>query len=1275
MGAQNIIEIGFDVEQLTAEKKQVLDLLTDLFQQLEKYDGTKFNPLGNGGIADLKKSMQEGAAALQEFQEKVTNYNKVVTDQYQKGQQAAKEYGNTATQTAQTTVKAGAEMSVAYAGQEGSLRDNIELLVKYKSALAVNQEAQKQFKKELDSGAISTEEYNQKMVNATQRQLELKTSIADVNKELKSYSEIDTSIPNSIADAKAQNKVLTRQRDNTDVNDTAEIQRLNALIDKNNALIDANTDKLTKQKNNVGNYSGALKILEKSLNDINNKIDDYTKSGQQDTEAFKALIKEQQILQSLLSNQATGFSTATAEIRENTKALQIMANEGLAGTDAYNKLFKATAELKDQTSDLKTALKNAAPDDVAFNAAADAARGLIGIYGLAKSGAAAFGITNEALEETLVKLQAAETALQSIEAIRALFKQENAVLQLRTIALQKIQTAQTYLESAAESQNVIVKYAAVAAQKALNAVMSVAGGPMLAIIGLLGLLIVSLSSFSSASEAAARDFEQLNEEFKGFEQLLNDRITLIKQAGDVTVAEMESQFADEAKIRDARRKAMVDESSELKKFLVENAAAYREAFNITESLTQSQRAGEKLSETEQKKLDAAIKFVDQYTAVRKRSDDVEIQLEVNKLNNRKATTEEEIKARQNEIETQRVYLQNKASILNNIVGDERKAYDERRTALRQFQATQSEIIAADLSKQLLAPGLSPSQISLIKAQSKAAQDDLSRTIQKQREELNRQEADREFNAQVAIRKNQLEADAAAQDAISQDEQKQLEERLTALKKNIDDRTKVIEDDYNNRVRQAEESGKTETEITAIYSEKAKAIVDLTADTQKQIYDITVNYGEKRIKAIQDINKTINSSNQVSVDYNRENDQLSQALIDRTISYSRFLTQKKLLDQKYAIDKDKADIKDDEESLQRLRDYLYKELNLKIFFAEKELGRAKKGGDDKEIADAQAKVNGLLDIQRKAKAEEVALEEKTQKDKSKLTADQSKSTEEVDALLADRKKQIAVQSYELAKTLVNASFENRINKIQEEIDLNDKKANAEIDAVQRSTLSQQDKEAEIIIIEANQRARDTQLRNEQKQEKIKEAKFDRDVSLAQVAWNTAKAVMKDTAGVPWPVSLAVAAADITLGAIQAATILARPIPTYGDGIGIPGKGKHPGGPALTGERFEPELVTIPGQKPFIVDKPTLLDMPVGSSVLPLKAQDIVHDLGWTGLMQGAAMINSRAESPSRVVEAINNQTIQMKRAYANSQRKIQNTVNVYIDADWNNYVNKKIIGKA
>jgi hypothetical protein len=294
---------------------------------------------------------------------------------------------------------------------------------------------------------------------------------------------------------------------------------------------------------NVGNYSSATVILRKALDDVNKKLKENAKESKLSAEAVQFLTKEQKILEQFLERQEAAFSSVNQEIKENTKQLQLMAIAGLEGTEAYNLLFAETSRLKDETADLKTALNNADPDDVAFEAAAQAARGLIGVYGLAKSAAAIFGFENEALEQTLVKLQAAETALQSIEAIRVALKKESALRQAILLVQQKIAIAQTNLQAAAESRNIAVKYSAIAAQRALNAVMSAAGGPMLAILGVLALLFVSMSSFGNSTKSTAEKLKLLNEEQAKQIELTERYLEIVKRNVGVETRNLEVQIA------------------------------------------------------------------------------------------------------------------------------------------------------------------------------------------------------------------------------------------------------------------------------------------------------------------------------------------------------------------------------------------------------------------------------------------------------------------------------------------------------------------------------------------------------------------------------------------------------------------------------------------------------------------------------------------------------------------------------------------------------------
>lgn len=1351
MSAQNVIELGFNVEELSAEKKQVLDLLTDLFQQLEKYDGTKFNPLGNGGIADLKKSLQDGSAAMQEFQEKVANYNKVVTEQHQKQQEVKK-----STDELATTNKKGQD-------SQAQLNKEIEKATFLESEQAKQIAIQKELNK--DRQRQITEEARQAAgLNGAYKQLEQQYKSAAL--EAKNLAATPGTPKEVVDEANAKAKALAD-----------ELKSIDAAVGQH--------------QRNVGNYTGSLKVLESELTRVREELSktknaqsalvlagppgpssnqnrqavggtrapqegdiqavaNYNSQLQKTGATIADLSKQEELLNTIVQGQQRGFGSLVAEIRGTERALFSLQEAGLQNTEAFKLMQEKLADVKRDLKEFKDTQKLLSAEMPGVAAMTLAVKGLAGAYAIGAGAVQLFSDGDEKMEKELNKLVAIMTVLQGLQEVHELLEKRNTVAKIAGAVATGIAEKAQKLWSA----TMLSSTAATVAFR--TALIAATGGLLL----LLPLAISAFSSMAEAAEDARRSQELLNEvnqkAIDGYaEEIVQIDLAAAKLHDENQTKEQKAKIIDDLQHKypeylgniknegaltedlsdaindklipaleaEAKAKAAQELATEkFKKILeIENDTIENGSKNWLGKASVIQSLGNifhsasltatgyidaiKNSEEEvaklQKEVDGLFKIsLDASDAVHKLGGGEPTGIKTTIIN---ITKEIEARARlielmkQQQIEVIKTALDRDVSPEADRVSELQKSFalekqitQNRLNTSLQLNTIETEKIKHDLNERLTTEKHTAQEISDLKAQ--AATDERALELQrrqiviqadndiykakKQNEENIRKELDREFTAQTAINKSRLEGDAAIQDAINKDQQKELEERLNALKKGIDDRTEIIDEDYANRIRQARETGKTETEIEAIYAEKAKAIQELTANTQKQIYDTVISYGERRLKTIQDLNKVANSGNQVTGDYNDETDKLNKALLDRTISYTRYINRKRELDERYAIEKDEADIRDDEASLARLREFLIKELNLKLFFAEKELDSAKKGGDDKEIADAQAKVKALQDTKTKAAADEVSTESKLQKDKQKLNEDRVKKEVEGEKYLKELKGQIATQSFELAKSLVDSSFENRINQIQQEIDLNDKRAGAEIDAIQRSSLAQQDKEAETIIIQANQKARDTQLAQEQKQEKIKQAKFDRDLAVAQVVWKTAEAELAAIAAYAGtPIAWAIEAAIATLGAINIATILAKPIPTYGDGIGIPGKGQHPGGLALTGERNEPELISIPGQKPFIVDTPTLLDMPAGSSVLPLRAQDIVHDLGWAGLMQGAAMINNRTDGPNPVVAAINSQTLQMKKAYANSQRKIQNIVNVHIDADWNHYVNKKIIGKA
>jgi hypothetical protein len=217
------------------------------------------------------------------------------------------------TTVSQQAARAVEVNAAAFRTESVSIDENLKLLIQNKTALEKVHDAQKLYKKQLDDGKISLDQYTNKMAEAIKRELEFKQSIADINAELKAQSQLDFAAPNTKAEARAQNKILTREVENTDVNDVQRIAELNAQIDKNNQLIDANSDKLAKQKINIGNYptafSGAFKFLNDELVSIEGKLSGPGLSGKE----VENLTVKQEALRNATALVNKEFSSTTAQ--------------------------------------------------------------------------------------------------------------------------------------------------------------------------------------------------------------------------------------------------------------------------------------------------------------------------------------------------------------------------------------------------------------------------------------------------------------------------------------------------------------------------------------------------------------------------------------------------------------------------------------------------------------------------------------------------------------------------------------------------------------------------------------------------------------------------------------------------------------------------------------------------------------------------------------------------------------------------------------------------
>lgn len=194
------------------------------------------------------------------------------------------------------------------------------------------------------------------------------------------------------------------------------------------------------------------------------------------------------------------------------------------------------------------------------------------------------------------------------------------------------------------------------------------------------------------------------------------------------------------------------------------------------------------------------------------------------------------------------------------------------------------------------------------------------------------------------------------------------------------------------------------------------------------------------------------------------------------------------------------------------------------------------------------------------------------------------------------KQLANELKGLAFDILNAGVEKRKNELQQEMDALDKKKQKEIEIVNASVASQQDKANQIAIIEARANAQKEQLEKRRRQLEQEKARYDKMKAIADIVQNTTIAVvgaLKPDGFTPLPARIAMAATIGAIGAAQLARVLVTPIPKYATGTE-----DHPGGAAIMGDGGKRELVIEPSGKTWVTDnKPTLYDLPKHSKVLP------------------------------------------------------------------------------
>ena len=181
-------------------------------------------------------------------------------------------------------------------------------------------------------------------------------------------------------------------------------------------------------------------------------------------------------------------------------------------------------------------------------------------------------------------------------------------------------------------------------------------------------------------------------------------------------------------------------------------------------------------------------------------------------------------------------------------------------------------------------------------------------------------------------------------------------------------------------------------------------------------------------------------------------------------------------------------------------------------------------------------------------------------------------------------------------LVDAVFDGQIEKIEEEQEANNEAGEAEqeriAELVEQNVITEEEGEARKRAAEERTAKKNEELEEKKMQTKQRQAKYDKALSVANIALNTAMALMELWVKPGWPTAIPMMAVVSALGALQLATVLATPLPKYAKGTDY-----HRGGLAIVGDGGRQEVVLYQGEAWLTPDTPTLVNMPKGATVIP------------------------------------------------------------------------------
>lgn len=564
--------------------------------------------------------------------------------------------------------------------------------------------------------------------------------------------------------------------------DTSE---LDALEDK----LAANGDEFKRLEDVIGFVKDKLGTLDSNTQEFKD-LADVVKTGEQ-------VLQDYAKVQDTVGNRSSTVSKRLREVRQELAALQ---EAGETGTEQFAALSKEAAELQDAMDKTGERIKVLASDTRLIEGGIELLRGFAAGFELVEGAEALLGVKNEAVEESIKRLNAIMAIANGLQEVSNLLKKESTI---RIVAEEIATKAYTI------SQRILAVTlgSTAAASKGLATALAATG--IGAIVVAIGVVIALLSQWTDATKEQAEEQERLNAANEIGIDFLNRFIGAIGNSNKLLQAETELRQAlnekasasdvqrlrtrianaqalraiDEKTLREQIEQAKQEEESQAEE-------ADRAATRIKDIVAQGKNNQAEL-------LPILQKTVDDFTKVQETRFALENALEIKQLNNQRDAARDRIELRKQELSQAEDFLKRLEELRKRLLDAQNKQsrQDEAQLAktaqdnlnfelkniereIRQGKLTRDQgNLLKNLLKQINGVELE-TELREFRRKSVAAQQSIEDAIFNLRVENGTQRAN--------LLRDQLEREAALIEVTARDERNKLEEQRTQALEGVAD---------------------------------------------------------------------------------------------------------------------------------------------------------------------------------------------------------------------------------------------------------------------------------------------------------------------------------------------------------------------------------------------------------------------------------------------------------------------------------------------------------